>query len=464
MMGRDRHFSSGGVCLVRALVLLALGAAAACQQAADSVSVRPKTLRDVPAVRLAFRFEADVAPESLPEQLKGDGAPEKNEAVARDFETRRPEEELLRTVTSPDGQRALALYATSDTSGLDFRMDLYSSEGVFLRNIMPPNMVGAFYEEVAWSADGQHFAFLGFRNPAASATPDPGRETTAPPQFEAAPGASPGDPQTEAPAVAVPTVAPVIAPVAAFGTEQVYLSDRDGLNIRPLTTRDGLIYFELAWSPDAQTLAALACTEAEWNARKGRGEAPGGRPRVITLDGHERLLDDRLADAAPAWSPDASKVATAFDKTVAVYDAAGAEPTGANLPLQEMLWASSVEFDAKMFKKGGAAAAANANADAGQSGQEGGGSSSSGASAGGVPPVGSVVLNSFNPVVRVAWTEAELVFVQTAYIRFFPNEPVPTVRYERWHVVKLYPQATLVSRRRLPRRSPSGTARQHAVS
>jgi hypothetical protein len=249
----------------------------------------------------------------------------------------------------------------------------------------------------------------------------------------------------------VPTVAPVIAPVAAFGTEQVYLSDRDGLNIRPLTTRDGLIYFELAWSPDAQMLAALACTEAEWNARKGRGEAPGGRPRLVTLDGQERLLDDRLADAAPAWSPDASKVATAFDKTVAVYDAAGAEPTGANLPLQEMLWASSVEYDAKMFKKGDT----NANTVAGQQGAEGS------SSAGGVPPVGSVVLNSFNPVVRVAWTEPELLFIQTAYVRFFPNEPVPTVRYERWHVVKLYPQATLVSSR-LPRRPP--LRRTHVVS
>ncbi|HEX7177984.1 MAG TPA: hypothetical protein VF240_22180 [Pyrinomonadaceae bacterium] len=432
--------------------------AAACQQAGDAVSVRPKTLRDVPAVRLAFRFEADVAAENLPEQLKGDGAPEKNEAVARDFETRRPEEELLRTVTSPDGQRALALYATSETTGLDFRMDLYSSEGVFLRNIMPPNMVGSFYEEVAWSSDGQHFAFLGFRNPTPAATPDPGRETTAPPSV-AVPDASPGDPAAEAPPVAVPTVAPIIAPVAAFGTEQVYLSDRDGLNIRPLTTRDGLIYFELAWSPDAQLLAALACTEAEWNARKGKGEAPGGRPRLIALDAQERLLDDRLADAAPVWSPDASKVATAFDKTVAVYDAAGGEPTGANLPLQEALWASSVEFDAKMFKKGGAAA----NTDAGQQGPEGGGSSSSDSAAGGaVPPVGSVVLNSFNPVVRVAWTEPELLFVQTAYMRYFPNEPVPTVRYERWHVVKLYPQATLVSR--LPRRPPSGARRPHVAS
>jgi hypothetical protein len=405
-----------------ALAALALGAGACNGVGGDGLSVRPKTMRDVPAERLAFRFEADIPDESLPEQVKALSAQaEKIEAIQRDFEARRPTEELLRTVPSPDGHRALALYATSETEGLDFRMDLYSVEGVFLRNLMPRDMIGAFRETVAWSPDSQSFAFIAVRNPAAAATPDPGMETTAPPDdLSAQPGASPVDPLAPVPG---PTVAPLIAPVQTFGTEQIYVSDRDGNSTRPLTARDGLIHFEMAWSPDGQALAALACREDEWNARKERGEMPGGRPRVITLDGQERLLDDRLADAPPAWSPDGSKVATAFDKSLAVYDAGGPAPTGANIPLQEPLWSSSFEYDAKIFKKGEGAA----------EGRQ-------------APPLGSVVLNSFNPVVRIVWTEPELLFLQTAFVHFYANEPVPAVRYVRWHAVRLSPQATVLSR------------------
>ena len=307
MKGRDRHFSSGVVCLLRALALLALGSAAACQQAEDAVSVRPKTLRDVPAVRLAFRFEADVAAENLPEQLKGDGAPEKNEAVARDFETRRPEEELLRTVTSPDGQRALALYATSETSGLDFRMDLYSSEGVFLRNIMPPNMVGAFYEEVAWSADGQHFAFLGFRNPAASATPDPGRETTAPPQLP-----RPASPATRRLATAAPTPLTPVPPRRPTTARPPPSppSARRHLSIAthppPRATAsslDGLV-------ADAQSSPLRL--PRPMDARRAGAKRRAARRLFTSTEG--ALLDDSLADAAPAWSPDGAKVATDLER------------------------------------------------------------------------------------------------------------------------------------------------------
>ena len=47
--------------------------------------------------------------------------------------------------------------------------------------------------------------------------------------------------------------------LVADSTEQIYVADRDGNEIRPLTTRDGLIYFEVAWSPDSRAIAALAC-------------------------------------------------------------------------------------------------------------------------------------------------------------------------------------------------------------
>src|SRR5207248_3251011 len=90
---------------------------------------------------------------------------------------------------------------------------------------------------------------------------------------------------------------PAFAPVATFATEQIYICNRDGYDLRPLTTRDGLIYFALSWAPDGHALTALACKESEWNAREKEFKAPEGRPRVISLDGQERLLDDQMAEA-----------------------------------------------------------------------------------------------------------------------------------------------------------------------
>ena len=107
-----------------------------------------------------------------------------------------------------------------------------------------------------------------------------------------------------------------------FNTEQIYICNRDGFDLRPLTTREGLIYFYVAWAPDNHALVALACREAEWNARERELKLPAGRPRLVSLDGGERLLDDALAEAQPVWSPDSSKVATAFDTDAAIHDAA----------------------------------------------------------------------------------------------------------------------------------------------
>lgn len=386
-----------------------------------NATVEPRTMRDVPAARLAFAFEPDIPDDALPPALKDDEPEEKLEAVLNDFETRRPGEELMRTVVSPDGQRALALYATNETVRQEFRLDLYSSDGLFLRNVMPRDMLGTFPDAVAWSPAGDRFLFIAYRNENV-APPDPGMETSAPP-VEAGPTPE--------------RVDPLIAPVPVFSTEQIYLSDRDGQGTRPLTARDGLIYFDPSWSPDGQLIAARACREDEWNARKEKGDKPGGRPRVISLDGAERLLDDRLADAAPVWSPDASKVATAFDKNVAVYDAQGSQPSSADIPLEEPLWASSYAYDRR------STAAKGGKADGGEAATSGDGGGASQVSAE-VPPVGSTLLISFNPVVRVAWLEPETLYVQTAFIHFYRGEAVPRVTNVRWHIVRLSAQETNV--------------------
>lgn len=382
------------------------------------LSVEPRSLADVPAARLAFRFEPDVPEEGLPERLKRDEGEEPLAAVRTDFETRRGNTEaLLRTALDPTGQRVLAVYGTSE-SDTDFRIDLYNSAGGFIRNILPPDLTGVFPAEVAWSPDGGRIAFSGIRNPALQSAPTP-----APPD-PADPVAPPaGDPSVVTP---TPTPAPAIPSVPVFRTEQVYVGDRDGYNLRPLTNREGLIYFQLAWSPDGQAIAALACREDEWNARRDEGKLPAGRPRLLTLEGQERLLDDRLTDVAPVWSPDGSKVATAFEYDVAVYDAAGPQPTAGGFPVGEPLRAASVEYDARVFKK--------PEPEAGGAGK-----------AEGAAPAAEAVLISLNPVIRLEWLAPETLFAQTGFVRLYRNEALPTLKYTRWHVLHLSPQAAILN-------------------
>ncbi len=427
--------------------LLALACVVAgCRQISETagLSVTPKTLRDVPAERLAFRFEPDVGEEALPERLRKDDAEEPQPAVKAAFESGRTGDALIRTVVDPTGQRALALYGTSETD-TDFRIDLYSAEGQFIRNVLPTDLSGVFREEVAWSPDGQHIVFSGIRNPALKATPTPETEAPAPPDLSSQaplPGESP---------VPAPSVAPIIPSVQSFRTEQIYVGDRDGFNLRPLTSREGLIYFKLAWSPDGRAVSALACKEDEYDARFKGGLLPAGRPRVITLEGEERLLDDRLTDVAPVWSPDGSKLATAFDYDVAVYDVANNQPTGGGLALREPLRAASVEYDARVFKKAeppsGGAQTSAPQSNKGQPNaqpQRATPEDAAGAS-------NDVVLISLNPFVRLDWADPETIYAQTAFVRFYSNDPLPTFKYTRWHVIRIYPQTAVLSRGAAPR-------------
>jgi hypothetical protein len=275
-----------------------------------------------------------------------------------------------------------------------------------------------FPEEVAWSPDGTSIAFSGVRTPTPQATPDPLDALPAPPDL-----AQPPDAGGVGEAQPTPTTAPIIPSTQTFRTEQVYVGDRDGYNLRPVTAREGLIYFKLAWSPDGQQIAALACKEDEWEAQRREGFPHAGRPRLVTLEGHERLLDDRTTPVEPAWSPDGSKLATAFEYDVAVYDAAGGQPTGAGLSLREPLRAASVVYDARVFKKGEPAAQQQ-------------------------PPPSEAVLISMNPFVRLEWVEPETVYAQTAFVHIYHDEPV--FKYPRWHVLHISPQAAVLGRLRLP--------------
>jgi hypothetical protein len=359
----------------------------------------------VPAGKLAFKFTADVDP---PNGLSGEES-KSIQAIQDDFDARRKDEALLRTVTSPDGQRALALYgAADDSSTTTFRIDLYSADGNFIRNITPPNLAVVFQDSVVWTNDSNYIAFVGRRNAQPQASPTP-IETQPEPLL---PSASP---------TPMPTIAPAFAPLQVFGTEQVYVCNRDGYDLRPLTTRDGLIYFGLSWAPDSHALVALACKESEWIQRENEFKTPAGRPRLISVNGEERLLDDQLAEAPPVWSPDSSKVATAFEVSIGIYDAATTKaPTQARIALREQLLTASASFDEK---------------SAGKKKEQSNNSNAAPASAG--LPV------SFNPVVRLEWPAPEKLYVETAYVTL-RSELIKT--FARWHLLSLSPQAAVLRR------------------
>ena len=386
--------------LFLAASLLAFGIA--CKSDSEAQRVRPRQLRDVPSQRLAFTFTADVEPPANISTEEAKPIP----AIQQDFDVRRKDEALVlhRTVPSPDGQRALALYSGQDEPSTTFHIDLYASSGSFIRNLTPPDLAIVFQDSVLWSADSGYIAFIGRKaaQPQASPTP-PGLE---PPEVLESPAST-------------PTIMPAFPPIATFSTEQIYLCNRDGYDLRPLTTRDGLIYFALSWAPDGHALSALACKESEWDAREREFKTPSGRPRVITLDGQERLLDDQLAQAPPAWSPDSAKIATAFDVDIGIYDASVRAPTQARIVLRERMLTASAAFDERSASK----------KSPDQSKPNGPG-----------PATGIPV--SFNPIVRIEWPLPEKLYVQTGYLDL--RNALPT--FSRWHLLTLSPQAVVLGK------------------
>jgi len=390
--------------LVITLAATVIAGAASCTSILDKQrDVRPLVLRDVPAQRLAYRLEPDL---DAPAEISTEDANDKIEAIQIDFNTRRQNDALLRTVRSPDGHRALVLYGTEDEPSQAFHIDLYSSDGNFVRNVTPPDFSCVFPETVSWSPDGNFITFIAHKSVKPTPTPTPTGATTA--ELEPSP---------------LPSIGPAFPPVRLFNTEQIYICNRDGYDLKPLTSREGLIYFYCSWSPDNQALVALACKESEWDAREKEYKLPTGRPRLITLEGKERLLDDGLTEALPVWSPDASKVATAFDTDVIIYDAAGAKPTQARIRLRDALLAASRNFEEKN---------SSGNKKNTNNTQAGGNS----------PAAVSATPASFNPIVRLEWTSPDKLYFQTAYVRLIPNEPINT--FQRWHLLLLSPQAAVL--------------------
>ena len=387
--------------LIVTVLVAVISAGASCTAITQRRDVRPLVLRDVPAQNLSYRFEPDVA---MPPEVKADDADDKIEAIQLDFNSRRQNDALVRTVRSPDGQRALVLYGAADEPSQEFHIDLYSSDGKFLRNVTPPDLACVFPETVSWSPDGNFITFIGHRGvkPTPSPTPPGAIVPEAPEGGEATP---------------LPSAAPAFPPVALFSTEQIYICNRDGYDLKPLTSREGLIYFYASWAPDNHALVAMACKESEWDAREREFRLPVGRPRLLTPEGNERLLDDELTEALPVWCPDSSKVATAFVADVKIYDAAATKPTQARTRLEDALITAS-----RVYEERNSGGKKNDN---------------SGAS---LDP--SAIPASYNPIIRLEWTIPEKLFFETAYVKLLRDGPITT--FQRWHLLQLSPQATLL--------------------
>ena len=421
----------------------------------QSPTVAPLTLRDVPSLRLNYRYEADVP---APTDDKANVAnEERNAPVQTDFDTNRPQELLDITLVSPDKKRVLAIYHRVNDMQNEFRLDMYSSDGKILRKITPDSMAVHFPDTIVWSPDSTTLAFVAMVRAGEQGN---GLPNSAPPNANAntantnsantnanvananTVNANVETANTDAEAnanVAVPTAPTPNAPpnVLTFRTEQIYVCNSEGEGVKPVTQNEGLIYFYYVWSPDSQMLVSLAATFREWqflnyqSEQKGEAFVPLGRPRLVEKSGRERRLDDALTQIRPVWSPDSAKVAVGFDKQIRIYDAIGNAPTQAAIPLQNSLKISSQAFDQELQRK---ESANNVNADANTANAVNASQTTT------VLPDENTLV-SFNPIVALEWTADDLLYFQTGYVKRMKNEGDSARSYLRWHRLILSPQS-----------------------
>jgi hypothetical protein len=432
-----------------ALLLLCLALLSACQNVSKNAETGPTSLSQVPAVRLSFRYEADVP--GPPEAAKPAPTEDRNAAVQSDFDQNRAQEILDKTVMSPDKKRVLAVYHQVNDIQSEFRLDMYSPDGKLLRKVTPDTMAVHFPDTITWAPDSSSVAFVAMVRAGQIETAEPPvkPDVTPPPGPEDF-DKTPSEPGTEAnantnanAAPASPSPAPPVG-VLTFRTEQIYLCDAEGDGIKPLTQSEGKIYFYFAWSPDSRMLASMAATQPEWRAAfgqaEGRGEVfvPPGRLRIVEKTGRERLLDDALTQVHPVWSPDSSKVAAAFDTQIRIYDAIGTTPTQAGIQLRNQLLLSSQAYDQELQRKAAAEneVANNSNVPPAPA--------SNTQSATTLPDPSTLV--SFSPIVDLEWTSDDILYFQTGYIKEYKNAADSRRSYLRWHRLVFSPQAQTPAR------------------
>lgn len=430
------------------IVFALLLATIACQRNIfDSSTVAPATLRDVPALRLSFRYEADVpAPAATNQNAQTE---EKNAVVQTDFDANRSQEILVKTIQSPNKQRFLTVYQRLGDADAAFRLDMYSADGKFLRRVSPETMTVDFPDIIVWSPDSTSVAFVAIAREGGlnSLTPLPNANANVNSNTAANSAANTNansNANTEiapTPATVAPPVGDAAPNVITFRTEQIYICNSEGLDLKPITQNEGLIYYYFVWSPDSSMLACLAATYQEWNYlklqsdRSGENFVPAGRPRIVEKNGRERRLDDNLTNVRPVWSPDSAKVAVGYNSQnkpnqIRIYDAVGDAPTQAAVPLRNQLLISSQTYDQKVNNEQNPAANADANANTN-------------------PAQPSMTLPdertlvSFQPIIALEWALDGELFFQTGFIKQYRTGDGARSSL-RWHRLILSPQATAI--------------------
>ena len=401
----------------------------------------PTALREVPAVRFNFKYEADVPGPTF--DLGKAASDERNAAVQSDFDANRPQETLDRTLTSPDKKRVAAIYHRVTDLGAEYRLDMYTPDGKLLKKLTSDAMAVHFPDTIVWSPDSGTLAFVAMIR--AGQVDISGTSLAAPTPVANTQGSAPLNSNSTGDDASGATPTPALAPtplaptgILTFRTEQIYICGADGSGVKPITANEGLIYFYYTWSPDSTMLAALSTTAREWKymditaGTKGELMIPQGRPRVIEKNGRERRLDDNLTAVRPVWSPDSAKIAAAFGNQIRLYDANGTNPTQAAIPLRNQLLISSQAYDRDQQRQ-----MQPLNTDP----------NSNTATASPPPdqPLSTLpdekLLVSFNPIVELAWTADDLLYLKTAYIKRMKNEGDSVMSFARWHRLVLTAQA-----------------------
>lgn len=419
---------------MRSLVLIIFGALlAACNTGPDRSEPKAAAFRDIPAVNLNYRYEADVP---APPNTDDRSAWERNAAVQADFDAGRPSDVLDSTITSPDKKHVVAVYHRVSDTPSEYRLDMYSADGRILNRITSDQMAVRFPDSIRWAPDSSAVAFSAlFRK----FQPPPESLDAPTPAAVATPGETPAEGDEAESEQQLPSKTRPLPPpptgILTLRTEQIYLANADGSGTRPVTQNEGMIYYYYSWAPDSSALTALAATEYEWRVlevtanNKGEQMVPQGRPRVIERNGRERRLDDNLTSVFPVWSPDSSKVAVAYGTQIRIYDAAAANATQAAIPLRNQLLLSSQAYDNQQRQTLEASNTADLSNTAA--------ATSSPASS--LPDEKDLV--SFNPIVELSWQTDDILYFKTAYVKKMKIETESVQSFARWHRIIFSPQA-----------------------
>ncbi|MFL6374672.1 MAG: hypothetical protein ACJ73D_08415 [Pyrinomonadaceae bacterium] len=425
--------------------MLTLSLLAACGGGKDAPNSATgvTAMKEVPAVRLNFRYEGDVpAPQSDQQNAPDD----RNQSVQADFDNNRPPDEMLdKTIASPNKQNILVVWHRAGDAEGEFRIDMYDAGGRLQRKLTADSMSAKFPDTIRWSPDSSTVAFVACIRTIAPTNPQP---VTAPTPADTSNTTDTNTaPTSGTPALGAPTPAAPTG-ILAFRTEQIYIANADGTGVKALTANEGLKYFYYVWSPDSTMLAALATTRREWQvqelATSGKGEemVPYGRPRIIEKNGRERRLDDAATQVQPVWSPDSAKVAVAYGNQIRVYDALGTNPTQAAVPLRNQLLISSQSYDDQQQRLLNAAGANANTADANANTN----SNANIPAATPTPAQGLSVLPdektlvSYNPIVAMQWNQDDVIYLETAYVKRMKNAADNVTSFARWHRVVLSAQ------------------------